>query len=100
MLGKLSGRRIEMRLRRYNTEGNDVTGSPDVWHISDCEILVTPFGDPEQTEGQHTNGPANIFIRKPEVGGYASEWARCDEKSLHKVMKAWVTFGISAFWSK
>lgn len=27
------------------------------------QICVSKFNHPEQTEGQHTNGPPNVFIR-------------------------------------
>lgn len=44
------------------------------------EICTTQFNHPDVKTGQHTNGPANIFVRRN--GG---EWILAEERSMHKV---------------
>jgi len=53
------------------------------------ELCATNFSHPDITTGQHTNGPATIWVR------YAGEqWLNTGEKSMHKVRKAIDDFGV------
>jgi hypothetical protein len=81
-------------LYRLDRNGRDVTNMPGLWDESDCEIMVTQFAHPSITSGQHTNGPASIWIRMPDRG---IDWIRSQEGSLHKTVKAWVDIGIDWF---
>jgi hypothetical protein len=79
---------------RLDREGRDVTDLPGLWDESDCEIAMTQFSHPSITSGQHTNGPASIWIRLPD-GGVG--WLRSSERSLKKTVDAWIAFGIDWF---
>lgn len=71
---------------RLDTTGRDVTDLPGLWSEDDCEIVATNFPHPTITSGQHTNGPATIWIRRCVHG---AEWINTGEKSMHKVREAW-----------
>lgn len=49
----------------------------------DYEIRQTQYNDPDQKSGQHTNGPANIFVREDD----ASPWYFVEGRSAYKVRK-------------
>jgi hypothetical protein len=60
-----------------------------------CEIKNTQYDDPEQTTGQHTNGPQNIFVRFE--GQY---YLVLDIRSQHKVRSMIAQIGFEAFTEK
>lgn len=78
---------------RLDTAGRDVTDSPGLWSEEDCEIVATNFRHPTITSGQHTNGPASIWIRRADVG----EWIRTNGRNMHAVREQWSHEGISIF---
>lgn len=47
----------------------------------DWEIKATQYDDPDNETGQHTNGPANIFVR-----GNGYPWLHTGERGLHRVV--------------
>lgn len=47
------------------------------------EITQTNFNHPDITTGQHTNGPAAIWIRYKD-----GPWVNTHEKRMHKVREA------------
>ena len=54
------------------------------------EIRATNYPHPERTHGQHTNGPANLFIRR--AGG---PWYRVSSTRLPRVVRGWInTLGL------
>ncbi|XZE52532.1 hypothetical protein SH139x_004232 [Planctomycetaceae bacterium SH139] len=58
------------------------------------EIRQTQYNDPEQKSGQHTNGPANIFVREDD----ASPWYFVEgQKSAYKVRKLIEELGFLVF---
>lgn len=57
------------------------------------EIRVSKFNHPEQTEGQHTNGPPNVFV-KVDNGPW---FIVLGFRSLSKVDKAIQNLGIEFF---
>lgn len=75
---------------RLDTAGRDVTDLPGLWSEEDCEIVATNFPHPTITSGQHTNGPATIWIRRAEVG----DWLNTRETHMHKVVTQWIHDGI------
>ena len=72
---------------RLDTAGRDVTDMPGLWSKDDCEIVATNFRHPTITSGQHTNGPATIWIRRCLD---RAEWINTGETHMHKVRDAWV----------
>lgn len=79
---------------RLDTSGRDVTDLPGLHDETDCEIVATNYPHPTITSGQHTNGPASIWIRLPDGG---VDWVRCRERSLFAAWKAWEEMGIDWF---
>jgi hypothetical protein len=79
---------------RLDRNGRDVTDLPGLWSETDCEIVTTQFAHPSIKSGQHTNGPASIWIRMPDRG---IDWIRSQERSMHKTIQAWVDVGIDWF---
>ena len=58
------------------------------------EIRQSQFNDPDQKSGQHTNGPANIFVREDDT----SPWYLVEGvKSMHKVRKLIADIGLLDF---
>jgi hypothetical protein len=58
------------------------------------EIRQTQFSDPDQKSGQHTNGPAKIFVREDS----ASPWYFVDRvNSAHKVRRLIEEIGLADF---
>lgn len=61
------------------------------------QLKQTRYSDPEQTSGQHTNGPANIFVREDE----GSPWYIVTEtKSVHRVRLLVQHLGFGKFVEK
>ena len=79
-------------IRRYNRDGRDVTEFPAMWHRSDCEVAITQYPNPSITTGQHTNGPASIWIRKID-----GEWMRSRERTIWQTLKTFKDWGIEFF---
>jgi hypothetical protein len=70
------------RLYRFNDQGEDVTRKPHAeWRKDDWWVLQTTYATPEQTSGQHTNGPPRTYVRRPGD----KEWRRVEVDSLHKL---------------
>lgn len=80
-----------MKITRVSRNGNDVTGLPWMWSVTDTEVCATNYPHPSITSGQHTNGPASIWTRP--IGG---EWERSAERSMHKVREMIVDAGKEA----
>lgn len=58
------------------------------------EIKTSQYSDPDQKSGQHTNGPANIFVRVDD----SSPWYMVDGiKSTHKVRTMVQSMGFERF---
>lgn len=72
---------------RWDREGRDVTNLPGLWSEDDVEIAATNFAHPAITSGQHTNGPALIWLKRCVAG---AEWINTGMEHLHKVRDAWV----------
>jgi hypothetical protein len=56
---------------------------PQIQRFGTVEVCQTQYNHPSITSGQHTNGPASIWVRVP--GG---EWVlvpRCSFRSLHEI---------------
>jgi hypothetical protein len=53
---------------------------PQIQRFGSVEVCQTIYGHPSITSGQHTNGPASIWVRVP--GG---EWVPTGRKSMHSV---------------
>jgi hypothetical protein len=79
---------------RIDTMGRDVTDSPGLWSESDMEICVTQYSHPSSTTGQHTNGPANIFVR---CEFWTDEWILSRERTVHDTVQAFLTLGFGWF---
>lgn len=62
------------------------------------QLKQSRFNDPEQTSGQHTNGPANIFVREDE----GSPWyvVTMATKSVHVVRSVIEQVGFGKFVEK
>lgn len=75
-------------ISRYERRFRDVTDLPAEWSADDVEICQTNYPHPTITSGQHTNGPAMIWIRR---GG--GDWVRTGETHMHKVRKLWEIHG-------
>lgn len=57
------------------------------------QIRITEFADPEQTEGQHTNGPPNVFLRIDN-----GPWLLADGfRSINKVESVIKKIGLAEF---
>jgi len=69
-----------MTITRFSSNGDDVTGLPWMWSVTDTEVCSTQYPHPTITSGQHTNGPASIWTRTVD-----GEWERSQERSMHKV---------------
>lgn len=80
---------------RLDKSGRDVTDMAGLWSEDDCEIVATNHRHPTITTGQHTNGPAAIWIRRAEVG----EWIPTEFRGMHKVRDQWVREGIESFYA-
>lgn len=79
---------------RFDKTGRHVTDLPGLWSEEDCEITASQYSDPSITTGQHTNGPARMFIRLCRDN---SPWVATQMYSTHKVRSLWVESGINAF---
>lgn len=84
-------------MTRLDPTGRDVTDSPGLWSESDCEIAATNHASPDITTGQHTNGPAMLFIRRADGG----PWVRTGLTKMHLLRAIWETCGEECFeeWS-
>lgn len=71
---------------RWDKEGRDVTNLPGLWDESDVEVSATNFPHPMITSGQHTNGPASIWLKRCVDG---AEWWNTGMTHMHKVRNAW-----------
>lgn len=71
---------------RLDTSGRDVTDLPGLWSESDVQVSATNFPHPTITSGQHTNGPATIWLKRCVEG---AEWINTGMKHMHKVRDAW-----------
>lgn len=58
----------------------------------EIEIVQTRFSHPEQTTGQHTNGPATIFWREYPDG----EWWAFDSKTMYVLGSTFLEDGLEA----
>ena len=58
------------------------------------EIKQSQFNDPEATSGQHTNGPANTFVRDNEDCPW---YVVCEPMSMAKAKKIIEEIGIIQF---
>lgn len=62
--------------------------------LMDYELRQTQYHHPEITSGQHTNGPANIFVRRDKE----SPWYRVDNtRALSQVRRFIVQEGFDRF---
>ena len=84
-------------MRRFDREGRDVTELAGLWSEDDCEIVATNHSHPDITTGQHTNGPAMIWIRRADHTGRAGLWNSTGLHSMHKVMYLWKQVGMDLF---
>ena len=84
-------------MRRFDRDGQDVTDYPLLWSEEDCEIVTTQYATSDVTSGQHTNGPASIWIRRADHTGNAGRWICTALTHMHKVMILWKQVGIDAF---
>jgi hypothetical protein len=82
-------------MTRHDKSGRNVTELPGLWSESDCEITSSNFRDPAVTTGQHTNGPAQVFIRLCTRPDYP--WVPTQMNQAHKVVALWAEKGIDAF---
>lgn len=80
---------------RMVREGRDVTDEPWLWAADDVRLMATNFPHPAITTGQHTNGPATVWIMRDD-----GDWVCTGERSMHKVRQrlieepeAWKTPG-------
>jgi hypothetical protein len=71
---------------RWDREGRDVTNLPGLWDDSDVQVSATNFSHPTITSGQHTNGPATIWLKRCVDG---AEWINTGMHQMHKVRDAW-----------
>lgn len=71
---------------RWDRQGRDVTNLPGLWSEEDVEVSATNFPHPTITAGQHTNGPATIWLKRCVPG---AEWVCTGEKHMHRVRDAW-----------
>ena len=71
---------------RWDTKGRDVTDTPGLWSEDDVEVCATNYSHPTITSGQHTNGPAAIWLRRCVEG---AEWVNTGLSSLKRVRDAW-----------
>lgn len=61
------------------------------------EIRRSQYDDPDKKSGQHTNGPANIFVREDD----SCPWYFVDGvHSLHKVNSMVKSMGLQEFQTK
>jgi hypothetical protein len=58
------------------------------------EIRQSQFNDPEVKSGQHTNGPANIFVREDDTCPW---YVVANVMSMHKVRKLIADIGLLDF---
>lgn len=79
-------------MERISVNGECVTHSPEQWKDTDYEMVATQFSHPSIIEGQHTNGPASIWVR--QIGG---EWHATGMCHAHKVRALLVVFGLEWF---
>ncbi len=77
---------------RLDSSGRNVSDLPGLWSEDDCEIVATNFNHPSITEGQHTNGPAGIWVRRPD-----KEWICTGLHQMHKVIRLLTDKGIEYF---
>lgn len=63
-----------------------------MYKYGDYEIIATNFDHPTITTGQHTNGPARIWVRYKD-----GPWIDTQEKSMHKVIIALDVGGLEKF---
>ena len=58
------------------------------------EIRQTQYRDPDQKSGQHTNGPANIFVREDDT----SPWYAVIERTpMHRIRNVIAEIGLLEF---
>lgn len=55
----------------------------------DYELCATNYPHPDIKTGQHTNGPASIWVRYK-----GEQWLHTGERHMHKVREAIDTFGV------
>jgi hypothetical protein len=84
-------------IKRYDTEGRDVTDLYGLYDEADVEICTTQFPHPTITSGQHTNGPQSIWVRMPDASDERAEWVRSREGSVQKTLCAFVILGFTWF---
>lgn len=75
---------------RLDMAGRDVTDSPGLWSEEDVEIIATNYPHPTITTGQHTNGPAIIWLKRCLDD---AEWINTGMIHMHKVRALWETRG-------
>jgi hypothetical protein len=56
------------------------------------DIRTSQYDHPESKPGQHTNGPANIFVRRPD-----GPWYRVRRQTQHKVRLLIAMYGFEHF---
>lgn len=61
------------------------------------ELKSSQYNDPDQTSGQHTNGPANLFVREGDCGHWYFVEGRL---SQHKVRCLIEEMGLQEFQKK
>lgn len=74
-----------MTIYRWDKSGRDVTDLPGLWSEDDIQVCQTNYPHPSITSGQHTNGPASIWVRRE-----GEEWQRTGETHMHKVLQKWI----------
>lgn len=61
------------------------------------EFKCSQYNDPDQKSGQHTNGPANIFVREDD----SCPWYLVDRGiALHKVRSMIKELGLHKFQTR
>ena len=61
---------------------------------NDYELRTSQYDHPDAPRGQHTNGPAKLFVRRPN-----GPWYRVRYDARHKVRLLIAMFGFDAFVS-
>ena len=87
-------------VRRYNRQGIDVTEDPSRWTPDDCEIIRTQYHHPDVLAGQHTNGPAQVWIRLAEYPPNFvphGKWVNTNSHKAHEVVESFKNAGIESF---
>jgi hypothetical protein len=84
-------------IKRYDTDGRDVTDLSGLHDETDIEICATNFSHPSIGSGQHTNGPFSIWVRMPDSSDERAEWIRSRERSLNSTLSAFAILGFTWF---